>query len=122
MTINQKRLVETFVELAKIDSESFFEKDIQEVLVSKLKDLGCKVQVDNAGKKYNTTAQGNVIGFFPGTIKSAPIVLSSHMDTVVPGKGVKPVVKKDKITSDGTTVLGADDKAGIAIILEVLKT
>lgn len=50
MTINQKRLVETFVELAKIDSESFFEKDIQEVLVSKLKDLGCKVQVDNAGK------------------------------------------------------------------------
>ena len=65
MTINQKRLVETFVELAKIDSESFFEKDIQEVLVSKLKDLGCKVQVDNAGKKYNTTAQGNVIGFFP---------------------------------------------------------
>lgn len=122
MTINQKRLVETFVGLAKIDSESFFEKDIQEVLVSKLKDLGCKVQVDNAGKKYNTTAQGNVIGFFPGTIKSAPIVLSSHMDTVVPGKGVKPVVKKDKITSDGTTVLGADDKAGIAIILEVLKT
>lgn len=122
MTINQKRLVETFVELARIDSESFFEKDIQQFLAAKLKELGCKVQVDNAGKKYNTTAQGNVIGLLPGTIKSASIVLSSHMDTVVPGKGVKPVVKKDKITSDGTTVLGADDKAGIAIILEILKT
>ena len=114
LPFNQKRLVETFVELARIDSESFFEKDIQQFLAAKLKELGCKVQVDNAGKKYNTTAQGNVIGLLPGTIKSASIVLSSHMDTVVPGKGVKPVVKKDKITSDGTTVLGADDKAGIA--------
>lgn len=44
------------------------------------------------------------------------------MDTVTPGKSVKPVVKKDRITSDGTTILGADDKAGLAIILEVLQT
>lgn len=122
MKINEKRLTDTFLELVKIDSESFNEKNIQEVLASKLKALGCSVYVDNAGKKYNTNAKGNVIGFLPGTVKSKPIVLSSHMDTVTPGKSVKPVVKKDRITSDGTTILGADDKAGLAIILEVLQT
>lgn len=122
MKINEKRLTDTFLELVKIDSESFNEKNIQEVLASKLKALGCTVYVDNAGKKYNTNAKGNVIGFLPGTVKSKPIVLSSHMDTVTPGKSVKPVVKKDRITSDGTTILGADDKAGLAIILEVLQT
>ena len=105
MKINEKRLTDTFLELVKIDSESFNEKNIQEVLASKLKALGCTVYVDNAGKKYNTNAKGNVIGFLPGTVKSKPIVLSSHMDTVTPGKSVKPVVKKDRITSDGTTIL-----------------
>lgn len=48
------------------------------------------------------------------------MILSCHMDTVPPGRGIKPVVKKDRITSDGTTILGGDDKAGVAIILEVL--
>ena len=122
MKVNEKRLVDTFLELVKIDSESFQEKKIHMFLVSRLKELGCRVYVDAAGKTYQTDAPGNIIASLPGTVKSKPVVLCSHMDTVVPGKGVKPVVKKDCITSDGTTILGADDKAGIAIILEVLRT
>ena len=122
MKDQEQRLVDTFLSLIKIDSESFNEKTIQEFLANRLKELGCKVYVDNAGKKYNTTAKGNVMGFFPGTTKSQPVVLSAHMDTVSPGKNIKPIVKKTRITSDGTTILGADDKAGIAIILEVLRT
>ncbi len=122
MKPEEQRLVDTFLSLVKIDSESFNEKNIQEFLAARLKELGCKVYVDNAGKKYNTNAKGNLIGYFPGTAKSQPVVLSSHMDTVSPGKGIKPVVKKTRITSDGTTILGADDKAGLAIILEVLRT
>lgn len=122
MKINEKRLVNTFLELIKIDSESFNEKAMQEFMAARLKELGCTVYVDNAGKKYDTNAKGNVIGVLPGTVKSKPIILSSHIDTVVPGKGIKAVVKKNRITSDGTTILGADDKAGVAIILEVLRT
>lgn len=122
MKLNEKRLIDTFVKLVQTDSESFNEKAMQELVARELKEIGCRVTVDNAGKKYNTTAQGNVIGFLPGTVKSAPFVLCAHLDTVPPGKGVKPVVKKDRITSDGTTVLGADDKAGVAIILEILRT
>jgi len=120
--MNEKRLVNTFLELVKIDSESFHEGKIHAFLVSRLKALGLRVTVDQAGKKYQTDAPGNIIGFLDGTVKSAPILLASHMDTVKPGIQIKPVVKKDRITSDGTTILGADDKAGIAIILEILAT
>ncbi|MBO5012372.1 MAG: M20/M25/M40 family metallo-hydrolase [Elusimicrobiaceae bacterium] len=122
MKLNEKRLVETFLKLARTDSESYDERAMQELVEKELKEIGCRVTVDNAGKKYNTNAKGNVIAFLPGTVKSAPFVLCSHLDTVTPGKGVKPVVKKDCITSDGTTVLGGDDKAGVAIILEILRT
>lgn len=122
MKLNEKRLIDTFLKLVQTDSESCQEKEMQELVAHELKDIGCRVYVDNAGKKYDTNAQGNVMGFLPGTIKSAPFVLCSHLDTVSPGKGVKPVVKKNAITSDGTTILGADDKAGVAIILEILRT
>lgn len=120
--LNEKRLIETFVKLAQTDSESYNEGAMQELVARELKEIGCRVTVDNAGKKYKTTAKGNVIGYLPGTVKSAPFLLCAHLDTVTPGKGVKAVVKKDRITSDGTTVLGADDKAGVAIILEILRT
>lgn len=120
MNINQKRLVDTFLQLVKIDSESGSEKKMQEHAAAELKKLGCRVVVDNAGKNFDTNAKGNVMGFFPGTVKSAPFVLVAHLDTVKPGQGIKPVVKKDSIVSDGKTILGADDKAGVAIILEVL--
>ncbi len=121
MSINQKRLVDTLLQLVRIDSESGTEKKMQEQVAAELKKLGCRVVVDNAGKKFTTNAKGNVMGFFPGTVKSAPFVLVAHLDTVKPGCGIKPVVKKDCIVSDGKTILGADDKAGVAIILEVLR-
>ncbi|MCQ2410346.1 MAG: M20/M25/M40 family metallo-hydrolase [Elusimicrobiaceae bacterium] len=121
MKINQKRLVDTFLQLVRIDSESGNEKKIQEFVAAALKKLGGRVVVDNAGKKFNTNARGNVMGFFPGTVKSAPFVLAAHLDTVKPGCSIKPIVKKDCIVSDGSTILGADDKAGVAIILELLR-
>lgn len=121
ISVNEKRLLDTFLELVKIDSESFKEKKIQEFLAAKLKELGCAVYVDHAGRHYETDAKGNIIATLKGAISSKPIILSAHMDTVPPGIGVKPIIKKDRITSDGATVLGGDDKAGIAVILETLR-
>jgi tripeptide aminopeptidase len=48
-------------------------------------------------------------------------MMSAHMDTVVPGEGVKPIVEGDIIRTDGTTVLGGDDKSGCAVIIEVIR-
>ena len=48
------------------------------------------------------------------------MLICAHMDTVAPGEGVKPIVEGDIIRTDGTTVLGGDDKSGCAIICEAI--
>ena len=107
--IDRKGLIDEFCELAAIDSLSFQEHVMAGLLTKKLIELGFEVQEDKAG---------NIYGFLPGTIAGAPILFSSHMDTVEPGIGKKSVLHEDgTITSDGTTVLGADDVAGIVEIL-----
>ena len=107
--INQKRLVSTFLDLIRIDSPSGEEKEISVFVAKKLKAIDGNVVFDS---------YGNIIAKFEGT--GEPFMLNSHLDTVEPGRGIKPQVKGDKITSDGTTILGADAKAGVAIILEAL--
>src|ERR671916_2331625 len=83
--------------------------------------MGAEVEIDDAGEKVGGNS-GNVIARFPGTIPGAEtIMMSAHMDTVVPGEGVKPIVEGDIIRSDGTTVLGGDDKSGCAVIIETIR-
>ncbi len=118
--INEKRLLNTFLDLVRIDSESLQEGAIAKYLAQELKKLGASVYVDKAGKKIGSDAQGNIIASVKGSGKTKPFLLSSHMDTVRPGRGVKPSVKNGRVVSGGSTVLGGDDKAGIAVILEVL--
>jgi tripeptide aminopeptidase len=107
--INPDRLVSTFLELVQIDSPSGQEEEIARHLVAELRSLGLTVERDTTG---------NVIGRLAG--EGSPILVCAHIDTVGPGQGVKPVVANGIITSDGTTVLGGDDKSGVAAILEVL--
>jgi tripeptide aminopeptidase len=108
--ISRNRLVSTFLELVQIDSPSGQEEEIAQHLVAALKSLDLLVVRD---------ATGNVIARLAG--EGQPILLSAHIDTVEPGRGVKPVIENGVITSDGTTILGADDKSGVAVILEVLR-
>ena len=118
--VNEKRLIESFVELVKIDSVSREEKEVADFLVKKLKDLGLEVIVDQAGEKVKSNS-GNIIARLKGNKdKGIPIMFSAHMDTVVPGKNINPLCDGEKIVSDGKTILGADDKAAIAALLEAL--
>lgn len=115
--VNIERLKKSFLELVQIDSPSGKEGNIAKYLYNKLEDLGLDVIIDNAGSKVGGQV-GNVIGHLKANTQGTPIIFSSHMDTVMPGIGVKPKVVNNTIYSDGTTVLGSDDKAGIASILE----
>ena len=122
--IDRTRIRETFLTLTGFDSESFGERKIADELKRRLLALGVTPQEDRAdelcGRKSERSA-GNIYGFLPGTREGTPILLSSHMDTVKPGIGKKPVVHPDgRITSDGATVLGADDCGGLTAILEAL--
>ncbi len=117
--INEKRLIQEFLELVKIDSPSGKEKKITQVVSDKLKDLGGKVSIDKFG---------NVIGKFSAICHSErseesllpTILLNAHLDTVTPCEGIKPIIEGNIIKSDGKTILGGDDKSGVAVILEVL--
>lgn len=120
--INRERMTDAFLDLVRIDSQSKEEKEVATYLVRALREAGCNVRVDDAGEKVGANT-GNVIARLPGTKAGAPpLLVSAHMDTVPPGRGVKPVREADKIRSDGTTVLGGDDKSGLAVILEALRT
>jgi tripeptide aminopeptidase len=119
--LNHERLIAYFMDLVRIDSHSRREGAIARRLTADLEALGAKVRIDDAGERVGGET-GNVIGSIPGTAPGPWLLLSAHMDTVVPGEGVVPVRRGDRITSDGRTILGGDDKSGLAIIMEVLRT
>ena len=119
--INQNRLKNLLIELIKIDSLSRKERNVALRLQREMESLGAQVWIDDAGEKVGGDT-GNVIAHFPGTaLGTHPLLLSAHMDTVVPGEGVVPMLDGDILRTDGRTVLGGDDKSGVAIICEVLR-
>jgi tripeptide aminopeptidase len=119
--INQERLKNLLIELIRIDSLSRREGDVAIRLKRELEGLGARVWIDDAGDKVGGNV-GNVIAHWNGSLPSAkPFLLSAHMDTVAPGQGVVPVLEGTILKSDGRTVLGGDDKSGVAIICEVLR-
>ena len=117
--VNKERLAETFKFLAEIDSiskeEGILAGKIREILVT----MGAETMVDDAGEQIGGDT-GNLIAKFKGNAKVPPLLLNAHMDTVEPGRGVTAVLKNGTFTSDGNTILGADDKSAIAILLETL--
>lgn len=120
--VNQERLLKEFVELVQIYSPSRLERDIAQVLKGKLSGLGLEVYEDQAGKAIGS-GTGNLIARLPATAGGTKpaVFFSAHMDTVEPGRNVEPVIEDGIISSKGETVLGGDDKAGVAAILEALR-
>ncbi|MCX7827751.1 MAG: M20/M25/M40 family metallo-hydrolase [Thermanaerothrix sp.] len=118
--INRERLLDEFLELVRIPSPSGKEKALADLLVEKLKALGLQVTVDRAGESIGGQT-GNVIGRLEGSKDAEAVLFSCHMDTVSPCEKIVPIVKNNAVYSDGTSVLGADDKAGIAAVLEALR-
>src|SRR5512140_2633474 len=110
--INRDRVVQTFLDLVAINSPSGEEDAIAAELERRLTALGVSASQDS---------YGDVLGRRGGT--GEPLRLSAHMDTVEPGRGSTPVWDGPDISrSDGTTILGADNKAGCAVILEVIQS
>ncbi|HEY0753376.1 MAG TPA: M20/M25/M40 family metallo-hydrolase [Ktedonobacteraceae bacterium] len=109
MSVIPTRLYRTLVELVGLPSTSGHEEQVRAYLEQCLARLGLTSQVDTAG---------NLIAMLPG--KGSPILLNAHMDRVPPGLAHTPVLRHGVLYSDGLTNLGADDSAGIALVLEIL--
>ena len=111
--INEQRLVQTFLDLVRIDSPSGEEAEISQELARRFTALGAAVETD---------AIHNLIARFEGTRPGDYLLLSAHMDTVGEDRGIKPQIRDGVIYSDGATILGGDDKSGVAAILEVIES
>lgn len=127
--INKDRLLTTFLELVQIDSPSGDEAAVAAYCKRAFEEAGCTVYFDNSYTQTGSST-GNLFATYPSSIlhtpeiqiqRPLPLYFSAHMDTVDPCLGVKPHSKEGYIYSDGTTVLGGDDKAGIAAIIELVR-
>ena len=113
--IDSNRLLETFLTILRINSFHPGEDEVMGVLRPRLETVGMKVSEDESR---------NLLAYWPGTGDLAelePVLLCSHVDTVRPTVGLEPILRDGSVFSDGSSVLGADDKAGVAAILEALE-
>lgn len=121
MQINEDRVVKQFIELVGIDSETKDEAEISNYLKNLFSELGLEVEEDTSKERTGHGAN-NLICTLRGTGAGPTIFFTCHMDTVVPGKNIKPLITDGYLHTDGTTILGADDKAGIAALIEAIRT
>ncbi len=105
----KEAIVKTFCDFVRIDSPTGYELDFSNYLVSKLKKLGAHPYQDE---------RGTILCSFKGVGK--PILFAAHIDTVEPGRGIEPVVEGDFVKSSGDTILGADNKAAVASLFELV--
>ena len=115
--MNQERIVKRFLNYVKINSETKNEKEFALYLQKELEVMGFTTEFDQAGEAFGGNC-GNLIAKLKGSLKKETMLFSAHMDTVTPGNDIKAIIKDGVIYSDGTTILGGDDKAGIAAIVE----
>lgn len=134
--LNEKRIVDRFLELVQIDTPSHMERPMADYLLKVMKEeYGCEVEEDDAGQRVmrgmepdkkklleQTAQTGNIIATLKGNVEGAtPLLFTAHMDTVVSSKGIQTQNESGVIKTDGKTILGADDRAGIVAILEALQ-
>jgi len=119
--VNPERLTQTFLALARQNTPPRQEREASLIAQAILAPLGFECRFDDAGEKVGGSI-GNLIAFKKGTVANAPgIFFSAHFDTVEPTPGLEPIIDGDVIKSDGKTIVGADDKCGLAPILEAMQ-
>lgn len=113
-----------FSQLSAIDAPSLGERAIADHIKLLFAKIGVELLEDDSAQDTGSTA-GNLYGYVSGSGKGKekePLLLSAHMDTVMPAYGKRALFHEDgTITSDGITVLGADDLSGVTAIYEALR-
>ncbi|MDH3348996.1 MAG: M20/M25/M40 family metallo-hydrolase [Desulfobulbaceae bacterium] len=121
ISVNEERLASSFITLCEIDSPSRQEGAVAHYLKERFAELGCEEIFEDDSAKITGSNCGNLFVRFAGTSTKEPIFLNCHMDTVEPSCGVKVRFRDGIFTSSSDTILGSDDKSGIAAILEAIR-
>ena len=116
MKIDSHSLLSTFFDLVRIAAVALNERPVAEYVCHNLSQLEIPCVEDAAALSIHGNC-GNIIARKPGNIAGEPLLLSAHMDSVKSTRNIQPQIKDGLITSDGNTILAADNRAGVAIIL-----
>ncbi len=119
--VDQDRLSKTFCDLVRIDSPSRQEKEVVFYLKELFeKEFNAETIIDDSSKETGSNT-GNLIVKIKGNVDKEPLFFNAHLDTVEPCRGINVVFEKGVFKSDGRTILGGDDKAAVAILIEALR-
>ncbi len=119
-SVDTQSLLDRFIKYVQIDSETGKEGAFATFLKEELKELGFIVTTDEAYRTLSTDGF-NIYATLEGDDSLEPLLFCAHMDTVSPAKGIHPQVDEDGyVRSDGTTILGGDDKAGLCAMIEAM--
>ena len=117
---DRKRLIQLFTQFAAIDGVSLAEREIAQSVIGLLQAAGIRVVEDDAARRIGGTV-GNLLCFPPDFRPGRPaVMLTAHLDTVLPTKKLKPIVSEERISSDGSTILGGDNRLGVTILISLL--
>ncbi|MFN4132484.1 MAG: M20/M25/M40 family metallo-hydrolase, partial [Caldimicrobium sp.] len=117
---NPERLILEFKTLLSIESPSLKEGKLAYYLADLFDALGYVSFFDRSSEATGSEV-GNLILKIPGSIESTPLLFCAHLDTVGPYENLEIIEEGDILKSNGKTILGADDKAGIAILVEIAR-
>jgi len=121
LTIDRERLAGEFTALCEISSPSKREKPVADYIKQVFTGLGADYFYEDDSAPKTGSDSGNLLFRFDGDGGSEPLFFACHMDTVQPGDGVQVERNDDVFTSRGDTVLGGDDKSGIAPLIELIR-
>jgi len=113
-------VAELFLELARVPSPSGQERAVADRVVDYLRSLALPVDEDDAGARIDSTI-GNLLSRIEPSGEGAPLFFCAHLDTVPPEGSIEPVVEDGVVRNAGGTILGADNKAAVAVMLEATR-
>jgi tripeptide aminopeptidase len=113
-------VLDLFCELARIPSPSGEERAVADVVTAYLRDCGLDPSEDATGPQLGST-MGNLHVALEPTAPGEPIFLCAHLDTVPPTDAIEPLVEDGIVRNARPTILGADNKAAVAVMLEALR-
>ena len=116
----QDDVVSLFTELASVPSPPGDERAVADRVGAYMSDLGLDVSEDTVGAQIGSNA-GNLYARLQATDGGTPLFLCAHLDTVPPEAGIEPVLEDGVIRNSAGTILGADNKAAVAVMLEATR-
>jgi tripeptide aminopeptidase len=113
--------LDLFLELAAISSPPGQERPVADRVVAFLNGLGLDVDEDDVGPSIEATAGNLLCRLEPSMDGGTSIFLCAHLDTVPPSGPIEPVVEDGVVRNAAGTILGADDKSAVAVMLEATR-